>query len=81
MIPIKYKGSDLIGRKCRPMYAFGNGAGNGITPNTVCTIVDVVRGKGFVIETEKCPHCGQYARISRIPRRDLELIEEENNHA
>ena len=79
MIPTKYKGSDLIGRKCRPMYAFRNGAGNGVTPDTVCTIVNVVRGHGFVIETEKCPHCGQYAHISRIPRRDLELIEEENH--
>lgn len=44
MIDKKYRGEDLIGRKCRPVRNIRNGAGQGITPNTVCTIVSVVRG-------------------------------------
>lgn len=76
MIDRKYRGEDLIGRKCRPVRNIRNRAGQGITPETACTIVSVVRGHGFIIQTEKCPHCGQYARISHVNRNDLELIEE-----
>ena len=76
MIPMKYKGSDLIGKKCRPTRYIRNGAGDGITPKTVCTIVDVVRGHGFTIQTETCPHCGQYAYIRKVKREELELVDE-----
>lgn len=77
MISKKYRGEDLIGKKCRPVRNIRNGAGQGITPDTICTIVRVVRGHGFIIQTEKCPCCGQYAWISRVSRNDLELIKEE----
>lgn len=75
MIPLKYKGDELIGKKCRPVHNIRNGAGDGITPKTVCTIVDVVRGHGFTIQTEACPHCGQYAYIRKVKREELELVE------
>lgn len=81
MIPTKYKGEDLIGRRCRPLRNIRNGGGDGITPNTVCIITNVVRGHGFTIETVPCPCCGQYAHISRVRRCDLELLQEDNNHA
>lgn len=77
MIDKKYRDEDLIGRKCRPVHNICNRAGQGITPNTVCTIVNVVRGHGFIVQTEKCPCCGQYTRISHVSRNDLELIGEE----
>lgn len=76
MIDRKYSGKDLIGRKCRPVRPIRNGGGEGVTQDTICTIVNVVRGHGFIIQSEKCPHCGQYAYISRISRNDLELLEE-----
>lgn len=75
MIPMKYKGSDLIGKRCRPTRNIRNGAGDGITSKTVCKIVDVVRGHGFTIQTETCPHCGQYAYIRKVKREELELVE------
>ncbi len=78
MIPMKYKGSDLIGKKCRPTHNIRNGAGDGITPKTVCKIVDVVRGHGFTIQTETCQHCGQYAYIRKVKREELELVEGNN---
>ena len=77
MIPIKYKAVDLIGRKCRPVCNMKNHGGAGITPATICTIVDVVRGHGFIIKTDACPHCGQRAYITHVPRIELELIEED----
>ena len=74
MIDPRLKGSDLIGRKCRPVRSIRNGSGQGITSDTICTIAAVVRGHGFTIQTEKCPHCGQYAYITRVARNDLELL-------
>ena len=76
MIDKKYQSKDLIGRTCRPTVSFQNGGGHGVSRNTLCTIKDVVRGHGFTIETRKCPHCGQYARISKVSRCDLELANE-----
>lgn len=76
MIDHRIRGEDLIGRKCRPVQPIRNGNGDGVSPDTVCTIVNVVRGQGITIETEKCHHCGQYARIRRIHRNDLTLLEE-----
>lgn len=76
MIPKKYRKEDLIGKKCRPIRDIRNGGGEGISPATVCTIKNVVRGSGITIETEKCPCCGQYSRITRIGRNELELIDD-----
>lgn len=75
MIDPRLKGSDLIGRKCHPVHSIRNGSGQGIASDTICTIVAVTRGHGFTIQTEKCPHCGQYAYITRVKRNDLELLE------
>lgn len=79
MIDRKYRGEDLIGKKCRPVRSIRNGGGDGITTDTVCTIKDVVRGHGFTIQTDKCPHCGQFAYIARVNRNDLKLIEGAEN--
>lgn len=75
MIPKKYSGEELRNKLCRPVRKIRNGNGDSVSPETVCRIVNVVRGHGFVIETEKCQHCGQSAYISRVSRNDLELIE------
>lgn len=75
MIPKKYSGEELKNRYCRPVRKIKNGAGAVISPDTICRIVNVVRGHGFIIETVKCSHCGQSAYISHIAREDLELIE------
>lgn len=72
MISRRYKADELVGKKCRPIHSIKNGAGMVITPDTVCTIVSA--HYGVEIKTEKCPHCGMYASISRIPREDLELL-------
>lgn len=76
MISKKYRAEELIGRKCCPVREIRNRAGDGITPDTICTIVKVVRGKGITIETPECQHCGQFTRISGVSRDDLELVEE-----
>ena len=73
MISRKYKADELIGKKCRPVRSIKNGGGQVVTPDTVCTIRSA--HYGVEIATEKCPCCGMYAIISRIPREDLELIE------
>ena len=75
MVDRKYRRDDLIGKKCRPVRPIHNGKGEGITTDTVCTIKDVVRGHGFTIQTDKCPHCGQFSYITRVKRQDLELVE------
>lgn len=72
MISRRYKADELVGKKCRPIHSIKNGGGMVITPDTVCTIVSA--HYGVEIKTEKCPHCGMYANISRIPREDLELL-------
>jgi hypothetical protein len=74
LIPRKYTGEQLLGRKVRPVRTIRNGAGSCVSPDTICTIRAVVRGHGFTIQTEKCPHCGQSAYIARVAREDLELI-------
>lgn len=77
MIPAKYKGSDLIGKRCRPVSKLKNRGGAGITPATICIIKKVVPGHGFVIESEPCPCCGQYAYMTHVARNELELIGED----
>ena len=73
MISRKYKAYELIGKKCRPVHSLKNGAGMVITTDTICTIRSA--HYGVEIATEKCPHCGMYAIISRISREELELVE------
>lgn len=73
MIPKRFNSIDLVGKKCRPVRDLLNHEGQGITVDTVCTIVSA--HYGIKIKTDPCPHCGQYAVISRINRDDLELIE------
>lgn len=76
MIPKRYTGKTLEGRKVRIDREMRNGAGAGITPGIVATIVRVVRGRGLVIKTDTCPHCGMYAYITGVPREYLTLIEQ-----
>ena len=79
MIPKHLKRDDLIGRKCLALRDIRNGSGKGISARYICTIKGVVRGHGFIIQTEKCPHCGQYAYFTHVSREDLELISEDIN--
>lgn len=78
MINRRLTGAFLVGKKCRPVHTIRNGGGACVTPATLCTIVNVVPGHGFTIQTEKCPHCGQYAYIARVGRDELELEDEYN---
>lgn len=77
MIDKKLNRDALIGRKCRIMHALENHGGHGCSAGTVCTILDVVRGHGFAIQTDKCPHCGQYTYFTHVSRNDLELMIQE----
>ena len=76
MIPKKYTGEMLKGRKARCLCDISNKGGHGISAGSTVTIVNVVRGKGLYVKTEKCPHCGQYAYINGVARNELELMEE-----
>ena len=75
MIPQKYTGDRLKGKKIRIDRELRNGAGAGVTPGTVAVITNVVRGKGLSIKTEPCPHCGMFAYITGVSRNDVTLIE------
>lgn len=75
MINKKYKGAELKGKKVKVDRDIRNGGGQGISVGSTVTIVNVVRGKGFTVKTEKCPHCGQYAYITGVSREILTLLE------
>lgn len=75
MIPTKYKGTDLIGKKARAVCQIRNGAGDGLDIGAIVTIVEVVRGHGFNIQSETCPCCKQFCYIRHVSRADLELLE------
>ena len=75
MISKKYKGTELKGKKAKVDCDIRNGGGQGISAGSIVTIVNVVRGKGLTIKTEKCPHCGQYAYITGVSREILTLLE------
>ena len=77
MIDKKLNRDALIGKKCRIMRDLENRSGHGCSEGTVCTIVDVIRGHGFAIQTDKCPHCGQYTYFTHVSRNDLELMIQE----
>lgn len=74
MISKKIKGVDLKGKKAKVDRDIRNGAGQGISAESTVIIVNVVRGRGLTIKTEKCPHCGQYAYITGVARGDLTLL-------
>ena len=74
MISKKYKGVELKGKKAKVDYDIRNGGGQGISAGSTVSIVNVVRGKGLTIKTEKCPHCGQYAYITGVAREELTLL-------
>lgn len=76
MIDKKLRGKDLIGRKCRPTCQLRNGAGQGISPDSVCTIMNVIPGHGFTIRSDNCPNCGQFAWMTHVERKNLELVDE-----
>lgn len=80
MIPKKYTGEMLRGRKARCLVDLVNGGGHGVSAGSMVTITAVVRGHGLTIKTEKCTHCGQYTYISRVPREKLELIENDEHN-
>lgn len=77
MIDKKLNRDALIGKKCRIMRDLENRSGHGCSAGKVCTIVDVIRGHGFAIQTDKCPHCGQYTYFTHVSRNDLELMIQE----
>ena len=74
MIDKKYRGKDLIGKKCRATRMIRNGGGFALNPGSECMIVDVIPGHGFVIQTPKCPCCGVSVYIRRVSRDALELL-------
>lgn len=74
MIPRKFTGEMLKGRKATLERDIRNVAGVAIGKGATVTITEVVRGKGLTIKTEKCPHCGQYSYITRVKREDLTLL-------
>ena len=77
MIPQKFTGNFLKGKKATVKCEIRNKAGSVVSAGTVVTIVSVVRGKGLTIKTEKCEHCGQSAYIARVEREKLSLVKEE----
>ena len=77
MIDKKLNRDALIGRRCQVMRDLKNRGGRGLSRGTICTIKDVVRGNGFIIQTDRCPHCGQYAYVTHVSRNDLELMIQE----
>lgn len=74
MIPRKFTGEMLKGRKATLERDIRNVAGVAIGKGATVTITEVVRGKGLTIKTEKCPHFGQYSYITRVQREDLTLL-------
>ena len=74
MIPRKFTGEMLKGRKATLERDIRNVAGVAIGKGATVTITEVVRGKGLTIKTEKGPHCGQYSYITRVQREDLTLL-------
>ena len=77
MIPLKLTRDELAGKYCRPLRRIRNHAGAVVDENTICTIIDVVRGHGFTIQTEECPCCHVAVRITGISRDSLELVDAE----
>ncbi len=68
--------SSSLGKTVFVLKRLINGAGDGVSPGTIGTIKDVVRGKGITFETAKCPCCGQFAYITGVNRSDLTLAPE-----
>lgn len=77
MIPKKFTGNFLKGKKATVNCDLRNKGGAAVSAGTVVTIVSVVKGKGLTIKTEKCEHCGQSAYITGVEREKLSLIKTE----
>ena len=73
MIERKFRATELVGRKCKPTHDIQNGGGQGISKDTICTIV--AAHHGVTIQTDKCPCCGQYTYIRGVDRKELDLID------
>ena len=69
----------LLQKKVVPTHSIINGKGCVISKNTVCTVIDVVQGRGLTIETSKCPECGQYTRITGVKREELDFYDPEKH--
>lgn len=76
MIPTKYTRNDLVGREVRLTREIRTKGGTVVSPDTKLTIVDVVRGHGFIVQSAKCPCCGMAAYIRGVSRDSLELVDE-----
>ena len=74
MIAKNIKREQLINKKATVNEETMNGAGHGLGEGTIVTIVDVVRGKGLSIKTDKCLHCNQYTYITGVSREILTLL-------
>lgn len=62
----------FLGKKVRTLMQMQNG--NMVIPEgAVCTITR--KYQGFDLESAPCKCCGVQVLISRVPRRDVELIE------
>ena len=76
MIAKKLTAKDLIGKTVFVLKKLRNRAGEGVSPGTIATIKNVVRGRGITIETAKSPCCGQFSCITGVNRNDLSLTPE-----
>jgi len=61
----------FIGKKVRTLIKMQNGWAV-IPADSICTITR--KFNGFSLTSEPCPKCGIRIRISRVHRRDVELI-------
>ena len=75
MIPKNIRSRDMVGMEVRTTRSIKNGAGICIPKGKVVKIIGF--GRDFTIKTERCPHCGLWAHISRITRADVELLSED----
>lgn len=61
----------LLGREVRTLIKMQNGYGV-IPEGTICKITR--KFQGYSLTTAKCGHCGMQIRISRVHRRDVQLL-------
>lgn len=74
------KRDKLIGAKVVPNQRIVNGMGNALDIGTVCTVLDVVQGRGLTIESVKCPRCGQSTKITGVRREKVDFYEPEKHN-
>lgn len=71
---IKKKMKECVGKYATLDQSIQNGAGQCIEKGSKVKITGY--GRALNIETEHCPHCGQYCRIYGVKKEKLTLIEE-----